>query len=276
MLWENYDAVGATTSGQPRSTMSVSRCSVNWAIGGFWSWPSPVGVRSCVLWERTSRVAHCAKKAWRSRGSWESPTGLPLHSPTSPVLCWNRGTASRQEHSAKRAWRSGSSLAILGRLALQQGDVEWATRCYQESLILSQEMGEQQGIAAAMEGLARTVAVRGQARSAARLFGTAAALRTTMGAPLPPSEHASYARVVAGVRADLHEAAFANAWTEGQAMPLGQAVAAALQGREQRTPTHETHTVVASPTPSAAIDSKGNAFSLTARELEVLHLVSLG
>ena len=40
---------------------------------------SLVGVRSCVLWERTSAVAHCARKAWRSHESWESPTGLPHH-----------------------------------------------------------------------------------------------------------------------------------------------------------------------------------------------------
>jgi predicted ATPase/DNA-binding CsgD family transcriptional regulator len=189
------------------------------------------------------------------------------------VLC-QESLAIWQQLGDKR--ECARTFSVLGRLALQQGDGEQATRWYQESLILSKETGGQEGIAAAMEGLARTAAVRGQARSAARLFGMAETIRTTVGVPLPPSERVSDARVVASVRADLHEAAFASAWAEGQAMPLGQAVAAALQAPELRTPTHTIHLVAASPTPCAEIAPKGNSFGLTARELEVVRLVSLG
>jgi DNA-binding CsgD family transcriptional regulator len=166
------------------------------------------------------------------------------------------------------------TLTILGRLALQQGDVERAKQCYQESLVLRQEAGEKEGIAAALEGLARVAAVQGQARSAAQLYATAEALRTAMGTPLPPGERASHEHAVATVRADLDETAFARTWAEGRAMPLEQAIAAAVQVREQVTPAPQT--VLASPAISQAGASRTNLFGLTARELEVLQLVSLG
>jgi len=168
------------------------------------------------------------------------------------------------------------TLSILGRLALQQGDVERATHCYHESLTLRQETGEKEGVATALEGLARVAAVRGQSKSAAQLFGAAEILRKTMGTPLPPTERASHEHAVAAVRADLDETAFAQAWAEGQAMELSQTMAAAFEVREQFTPPQAPRAVLASPTLSQAGASRTNLFGLTARELEVLQLVSLG
>jgi non-specific serine/threonine protein kinase len=168
------------------------------------------------------------------------------------------------------------TLTILGRLALQQGDVERAARCYRESLLLRQETGGKEGIAAALEGLAKVAAVQGQARSAAQLYGTAEALRTAMGTPLPPTERASHEHAVAAVRADLDESAFAQAWAEGQTIELSQAMAAALEVPEQFTPPQAPPAELASATLSQAGASRMNRFGLTARELEVLQLVTLG
>ncbi len=168
------------------------------------------------------------------------------------------------------------TLTILGRLALQQGDIERATQCYQESLVLRQEAGEKEGIAAALEELARVAAIRGQIRSAAQLFGAAEALRTAMGTPLPLSERASHEHAVKAVRANLDETAFAQAWAEGQAMTLEQAMTAALEVRQHFTPQQASRAVLASSTLSAAGSSRTNLFGLTARELEVLQLVTLG
>ena len=168
------------------------------------------------------------------------------------------------------------TLSILGRLALQQGDVERAARCYRESLTLRQETGEKEGVAAALDGLARVAAVQGNHRGAVQLFGAAEALRKTMGTPLPPTERVSHERAVAAMHADLDETAFAQAWAEGQAMELSQAMAAALEVRKQFTPPQETPTVPASPAISQAGASRKNLFGLTARELEVLQLVTQG
>lgn len=168
------------------------------------------------------------------------------------------------------------TLTIQGRLALQQDDMERATRCYQESLALRQETGEKEGVATALEGLAKVAVVRGHTRSAAHLFGAAEVLRQAMGNPLPRTERASYERAVASVRADLDETAFAQAWAEGQAMTLAQAMATASEVRKQYTPPQAPRAVFASPTLSQAGAARTNLFGLTARELEVLQLVTLG
>lgn len=59
-------------------------------------------------------------------------------------------------------------------------------------------------------------------------------------------------------------------------MELSQAMAVALEVREQLTPTQESLTVLASPAISQAGGSRTNPFGLTAREIEVLRLVALG
>lgn len=189
------------------------------------------------------------------------------------ALC-EESLAIRQQLGDKGGY--AHTLSILGRLALQQGDVEQAARCYRESLLLRQETAEKEGVAVALEGLARVTTIRGQTRSAAQLFGAAEVLRTAMGTPLPLSERASHEPAVETVRADLDETAFAQAWAEGQAMTLEQAMAAALEAREQFTPPQEPPTVPTSPAISQAGASRPNRFGLTARELEVLQLVTLG
>ena len=168
------------------------------------------------------------------------------------------------------------TLTILGRLALQQGDVERATQCYQESLVLRQETGEKEGVAETLEGVANVAAVRGQSRHAAQLYGAAAALRAAAGTPLPPNERAFYEHAVAKVRVDLGETAFTQAWAKGQIMTLEQAMAAALEMREQFTPPQVLPIELTSPAISQAGTSRTKPFGLTIREIEVLQLVALG
>src|SRR5437016_4492331 len=66
---------------------------------------------------------------------------------------------------------------------------------------------------------------------AARLFGTAQALREAIGAPLPPVERAEHECHLAAARAALGEAAFTLAWMAGRAMSLDQAIDTAMQER---------------------------------------------
>jgi hypothetical protein len=63
---------------------------------------------------------------------------------------------------------------------------------------------------------------------AVRLFGTAAALRDTLSLPLSPENHADHEREVAAARAALGEERFGQAWAEGHAMSLQEAMADAL------------------------------------------------
>jgi non-specific serine/threonine protein kinase len=166
------------------------------------------------------------------------------------------------------------TLAVLGRIALDQGEYERATACYQESLTLRQETGEQEGISTALEGLAAVTGMQGQPVRAARLSGAASSLRTLLGAPLPPIDHRSYEQTVAALRAQLDETIFTAAWAEGQAMPLEEALAEAMQVKAREhlppmTPPAPRETPSTSP-------SRGNPFGLTAREIEVLRLLTQG
>ncbi len=191
------------------------------------------------------------------------------------VLC-EESLAIRQKLGDKGG--SAHTLTILGRVALYQGSYEQAKEHYDVSLSLRQVIGDKEGIASALEGLAGVAQGQGQPLSAARLYGAAAALRDAIGAPLPPTDHASYERTVADVRVQLDAATFEAAWTEGRAFTLEHAIAAAEQVnvREQITPTSQSPTGVAPSTFPQAPASRGNLFGLTAREIEVLRLVTLG
>jgi hypothetical protein len=105
----------------------------------------------------------------------------------------------------------------------------------QESLQLKREIGDKQGIAFSLEGLATIARLESRGDLAARLLGSAAALREAIGAPLPSAERTDYDRDVAAVRAQLGEAAFAKAWAEGRAMTLEPAIDYALKERTSDT-----------------------------------------
>ena len=166
------------------------------------------------------------------------------------------------------------TLTILGRIALDQGAYERAIACYKESLTLRQETGEKEGIATALEGLAAVTGMQGKPVNAARLCGSAESLRTLLSAPLTPIDRAYYQQTIAAIRAQLDEPTFLKAWTAGQAMTLEEAIAEAVQvkAREHIPPTTAPAPV---ETPSTS-PARGNPFGLTAREIEVLRLVTQG
>lgn len=166
------------------------------------------------------------------------------------------------------------ALTILGHIALAQGASERAAACYTESLTLRQETGEQEGIAAALEGLAAVSMTQGQPVGAARLYGYAEALRTLLGAHVPPTDQPAYQRSVAALRAQLGEPAFLSAWAAGRALAREQAIAEAVQMTARADappapPPAPVETPPASPAP-------GKLFGLTARELDVLRLLTQG
>lgn len=64
------------------------------------------------------------------------------------------------------------------------------------------------------------LAAQGDPTSAARLWGTAQALRASIGAPLPLVYRAAYAQAVSHARTRLGEEAFATTFAEGEAISL--------------------------------------------------------
>lgn len=85
--------------------------------------------------------------------------------------------------------------------------------------------GDRVATAECLEGLAATLAGSpAQLEQAARLFGTAHALREAAGAPVPPADLPRYERDVNDVWKSLGEAAFARAWDAGRVAAVDDVV----------------------------------------------------
>ena len=59
-------------------------------------------------------------------------------------------------------------------------------------------------------------------------MGASEALHESIGGAMEPSDRVAYSRAIASVRSQLGKAEFENAWQEGRAMSMGQAIAYAL------------------------------------------------
>jgi len=119
------------------------------------------------------------------------------------------------------------SLVTLGRVLRAQGQAEQARLLITEGLSMFVECDCRLGIATALEALAGAASPE-NAQPAASLLGTAEALRTTIGAPLPPVDRLAHERDVAEIRTRLDESLFTEAWERGQAESYKAVVAEIL------------------------------------------------
>jgi tetratricopeptide (TPR) repeat protein len=143
------------------------------------------------------------------------------------VACWEEALALCRELGSKNgtAW----ALYYLGDVALYQGEIMHALALYNKSLKLFQELRYKFGIPPCLLGFAGVASASGQAERGAQLYGASEALREAMGHDIPPHGRISYDRIVATIRTQLDEAAFAAAWAAGQAMTSEQAIAYAFE-----------------------------------------------
>jgi predicted ATPase/class 3 adenylate cyclase/DNA-binding XRE family transcriptional regulator len=121
-------------------------------------------------------------------------------------------------------WSTAEALITFARVASSQGELAIARVHYQESLEIAREIDAKNLIASALEGAGAVVAAQGEPEWAARLWGTAQALRVTIGAPLPPIYRADYEAALDSARTHLGEEVFATALAEGRDMTLEQAL----------------------------------------------------
>jgi ATP/maltotriose-dependent transcriptional regulator MalT len=185
-----------------------------------------------------------------------------------------------------------NALTHLGTVALRMGDYPQSAALYQQSLALNREQGNKDGIVEDLAGLAEVASLLGQPERAARLFGAVEALREVSGIRLSPLRRAEYDRTVEGIRTHLDQAMFAQAWAQGRAMPLEQALVQALETKDE-LPTEASESVANRE--DASSDLPPDAFSsppppplsprraleqqfggLTTREVEVLRFLARG
>jgi tetratricopeptide (TPR) repeat protein len=172
------------------------------------------GYRACVVWS-----LHDLGELARDQGEYARAAAL-----------FQESLAIAQEMGVP-SWPA-SMLNRLGELAQAQGDYARAVALHRESLAVFRDLGQKRDSLLCLEGLAWVAEAQEHARRSAVLYGAVAALREATGAQVPPLDRARYAQSVDRVRDRLGEAAFAEAWSEGHAMPLEQAIAYALDEGE--------------------------------------------
>jgi hypothetical protein len=117
-------------------------------------------------------------------------------------------------------------------VALLRDESERARTLYIESIQLRLDTGDNLGAPDDLEGLACVATTRGESERAARLFGASEALSEEMGAPPESGESALQEPYLAAARSQLDEASWQEAWTQGQAMMLEEAISYALDEEE--------------------------------------------
>jgi predicted ATPase/class 3 adenylate cyclase/DNA-binding CsgD family transcriptional regulator len=143
------------------------------------------------------------------------------------------------------------------RVAVSQGDESRAYDDAYQALLVGRSIGAQIGMAEVLECLSSLGDADHRAETT-RLLSAADAFRRRSGAVRFALDQADYDSRVAALRESMGDAAFEQAWAEGAALSIDEAVTYALRGRgERRRPTTGWN-------------------SLTPSEYEVVRLVGQG
>ena len=119
-----------------------------------------------------------------------------------------------------------SELAHIDR---SEGRFESAESAYRDTILQWKRLGHRAAVAHQLESFAFIAHARQDSGRAARLYGAAEALRERIGIAMTPIEQSEYDGEIARLREGVDAKALAEAWKDGRAMILEQAVAFALE-----------------------------------------------
>ncbi len=117
-----------------------------------------------------------------------------------------------------------AAIDTVARAALQHGDTARANALYDEGLTVSYAAGDRELIAFCLEGAGRVAAADGNVERAVSLYGAGEALRSAVGAPLPPSETPQHEASVRAARNAVDGTSFTAAWERGTHMDVEEAI----------------------------------------------------
>jgi predicted ATPase/DNA-binding CsgD family transcriptional regulator len=167
--------------------------------------------------------------------------------------------------STGNAFGIALALGPVAVLASMRSDHALAARLYEERLSHWMTLGDRPGIGGTLAGMAGVSLATRQPERAARLLGTAHALREALGiARLHHHVHGE--RVMADAWTCLGAEAFTKAWEVGREMPLDAAIASVAALADELQP----------PSSSAAPSSARRTAALSPRERDVLRLLIEG
>lgn len=115
----------------------------------------------------------------------------------------------------------------LGNIARQQRRYAEAKQHYQNSLLLAAELDHLGAISLGLMGLAWLADAEQAFQHASMLLGAAAALDASAQLSHDPHDAADFEALLARLQATLDSADFEASWTQGQALPIQQAIALA-------------------------------------------------
>jgi predicted ATPase len=131
-------------------------------------------------------------------------------------------------------WEIGTALREIGLAECEEGHPDLALKHLAEAMAILHGLGDRPGVIESLEGLAAVAAATAAPQRAARLWGAADALQQEMGGARSVNQRIFYERQVQPVRAILTDEAFDQAWEEGRAMSLENAVRYALDEQAGR------------------------------------------
>ena len=130
-------------------------------------------------------------------------------------------------------YRAMEALLTSARVGLALGEVDRARDDAHRALAIGAAIDARIGIADTLECLAG-IAGDDDHQAAARLFGAADSLRRSIGAVRFRLYQPGYDADVSALRASMGDEAFEQAWAEGAALSIAEAVAYAQRGRGER------------------------------------------
>jgi predicted ATPase/Tfp pilus assembly protein PilF len=125
------------------------------------------------------------------------------------------------------------SIGMLGWARLLGGDVEDAEGLFRESLRMRLETGEKRFTADNLEGLGAVAAAQDRPHRAARLFGAADALLTSIGAALSPADREVQAPFLERARKALGDEEWEAALASGRELGMDEAAALAVSASRE-------------------------------------------
>jgi non-specific serine/threonine protein kinase len=131
-------------------------------------------------------------------------------------------------------WEIGTALREIGLAECDEGHPDLALKHLAEAITILHGLGDRPGVIESLEALAAIAAATTAPRRAARLWGAAHALRQAMDGARSAHQTTIYERQVQPVREMLTAEAFDQAWNDGRAMSLVDAVRYALDEQAGR------------------------------------------
>jgi class 3 adenylate cyclase/tetratricopeptide (TPR) repeat protein len=130
-------------------------------------------------------------------------------------------------------WSIANILTGLGDVAVEEHQYNTACRYFTESIAINRELADRLALAHLLEALSYLAVIQERPEHALRLVGAAASLRSTLGAPLSPSEASRLNERLTPARAQLGAGPARSVEAEGKTLSLDDAIHLAI-GQETR------------------------------------------